>query len=114
MKFYNQEIQLRKILKYPPFCDIIKIEVSDFDEKTAQGVVNAIYDNLLKMNCPNMQVYSPMPSPINKIKNRYRWRIIIKCKLGNSIINKINLSINTVKINNNTRVGVDINPNSMT
>lgn len=80
-KFYEQEIKLRKVLKYPPFCDIIKIEVSDFDENTAQGVINAIYENLLKTGEKDIQVYSPMPSPINKIKNRYRWRIIIKCKL---------------------------------
>lgn len=60
-----------------------------------------------------MQIYAPMPSPINKIKNRYRWRIIIKCILGNNIINKINLSINSIKISNNTRISVDINPNNM-
>ena len=113
MKFYNQEIELRKILKYPPFCDIIKIDVSDFDENIASGVINAIYENLLKTNEKNIQVYSPMPSPISKIKNRYRWRIIIKCILGNNIIKKINMSINSIKINNNTRISVDINPNNM-
>ncbi len=112
-KFYNQEITLRKVLKYPPFCDIIKIEVSDFDENTVQGVINAIYENLLKTNEKNMQIYSPMPSPIAKVKNRYRWRIIVKCILGNSIINKINKSINAIKIGNNTRISVDINPNNM-
>lgn len=113
LKFYEQEIQLRKVLKYPPFCDIIKIEVSDFDENTTQGVINAIYENLLKTNEKNMQIYSPMPSPISKIKNRYRWRIIIKCKIGNNIINKINLSVNSIKISNNTHISVDINPNNM-
>lgn len=113
MKFYNQEIELRKVLKYPPFYDIIKIEVSDFDEKTAQDVVNAVYENLLKTNENSMQIVPPMPSPINKIKNRYRWRIIIKCILGNNAINKINLSINAIKTTNNTRISVDVNPNSM-
>ena len=54
-----------------------------------------------------------MPSPINNIKSRYRWRIIIKCILGNSIINKINLSINSIKTTNNTRISVDVNPNNM-
>lgn len=112
-KFYNQEITLRKVLKYPPFCDIIKIEVSDFDENTVQGVINSVYENLLKTNEKNMQIYSPMPSPIAKVKNRYRWRIIVKCILGNSIINKINKSINSIKTTNNTRISVDINPNNM-
>lgn len=113
MKFYNQEIELRKVLKYPPFCDIIKIEVSDFDEKTAQDVANAVYENLLKTDENSMQIIPPMPSPINRIKNRYRWRIIIKCNLGNNTINKINLSINSIKTNNNTRISADVNPNNM-
>lgn len=113
MKFYNQEIELRKVLKYPPFCDIIKIEVSDFDEKTAQDVANAVYENLLKTDENSMQIIPPMPSPINRIKNRYRWRIIIKCNLGNNTINKINLSINVIKTTNNTRISVDVNPNNM-
>ena len=113
IKFYEQEINLRRVLKYPPFCDIIKLEVSDFEAETAHGVINSIYENLLSGNTQNMQVYSPMPSPISKIKNRYRWRIIIKCILGNNIINKINLSINNIKVSNNTRISVDINPNNM-
>ena len=113
IKFYKQEIRLRKALKYPPFCDIIKIEVSDFEEKNSKGVINAIYENLLKINENNMQISAPMPSPISKIKDRYRWRIIIKCILGNNTINKINLSINSIKTTNNTRISVDINPNNM-
>ena len=112
-KFYNQEIKLRNVLKYPPFCDIIKLEVSDFDEKTTRNILRAIYENLLKLNDKNMQIYPPMPCPISKVNNRYRWRIIIKCILGNNIINKINLSINNLNVANNTRISVDINPNNM-
>ncbi len=103
----------RKVLKYPPFCDIIKLEVSDFDEETSRKVATCIYENLLKTNEKDMQIYAPMPSPISKIKNRYRWRIIIKCIIGNNIINKINLSINSIKKTNNTRISVDINTNNM-
>ena len=82
-------------------------------ENIVSGVINAEYENLLSTNENKMQVYAPMPSPISKIKDRYRWRIIIKCKLGNNIINKINLCINSIKVTNNTRISIDINPNSM-
>lgn len=113
MKFYNQEIKLRKLLKYPPFCDIIKLEVNNYEDDKAHDVINAIYENLLKIHDPRMQICSPMPSPINKINDRYRWRIIIKCILTNNIIKEINLSINNIKNTNNTRISVDINPNNM-
>ncbi len=113
VKFYLQEIKLRSVLKYPPFCDIIKVEVSDFEDIKAHSIINNIYENLLKLNSKNMFIYAPMPSPINKLKNRYRWRIIIKCMLGGNIIDKINTSINSIKITNNTRISVDVNPNNM-
>lgn len=113
MKFYEQEIKLREILKYPPFCDIIKLDVSDLSEKNTNKVITEIYDKLLKICGKEMQIFAPMPSPISKIKNRYRWRIIIKCKVGNSVINKINSVINNIKTNSSTRITVDINPNNM-
>lgn len=81
MKFYEQEIRLRQVLKYPPFCDIIKLEVSDLKEKDVSKVITEIYEKLLKMNKRDMQIFAPMPAPISKIKNRYRWRIIIKCRV---------------------------------
>ena len=77
-KFYSQEIILREALKYPPFCDIIMIEVSDLNEKSVIKTINEIYEKLLEDTKSKIWVYAPMPSPISKIKNRYRWRIIIK------------------------------------
>ena len=113
LKFYNQEIKLRKVLKYPPFCDIIKLEVSDLDENNTNKVITSIYEKLLKYNDHSMEIYSPMPAPISKIKNRYRWRIIIKCMLGNNIINRINGTIDSIKLSSSVRISVDINPNNM-
>ncbi len=113
LKFYNQEIRLRSVLKYPPFCDIIKIEISDLDEKIAQKTINLIYEQLLKNNEKNMFIYSPMVSPISKIKNRYRFRIIIKCIIGNTVIEKINVALKNIKTSNGTQISVDINPNNM-
>ena len=113
LKFYNQEIMLRSALKYPPFCDIIKLEVSDLNETIAQETINLIYEKLLKYNSKDMSVYAPMPSPISKIKNRYRFRVIIKCRLGNTVIGEIREIVNGLKTNSSTRISVDINPNNM-
>ena len=64
-----------------------------------------------------MFVYKPVPSPIDRIKNRIRWRIIIKCKLNEKIVNMLNetlLKINKEIIkNSNIRIMCDINPNNM-
>lgn len=100
-------------MKYPPFCDIIKLEVSDLQEDIAHKTINSIYEKLLKFNDNKMNIYAPMPSPISKIKNRYRFRIIIKCLNGNNLIDKINEAVNGTKTNGVTRISIDINPNNM-
>ncbi len=111
LKFYEQEIKLRSVLKYPPFCDIIKLEVSGLNGNEVKKTITSIYENLLNNNDRNLIIYSPMPSPVSKIKNKYRWRIIIKCRLGNTVINEINNAIKNIKTN--ASISVDVNPNNM-
>ena len=114
--FYDTEIELRKQLKYPPFCDIILIGFNSLVEKEIIEVSNKVY-NYLKNNLDgqDFMVLKPMPSPIDKIQNRFRWRIIIKGNMSvhaNTIINDCLQNIYDANYKN-TRVTVDVNPNSM-
>ena len=113
-KFYDEEIKLRKMLNYPPFCDIILVKFSGENLSEIRKISNLVYERLDKNKFEDMFVYNPVPSPIDKIKNKYRWRIIIKCKLKNNVIDLINYAINMDNIKNkNTSIVVDINPNGM-
>lgn len=114
--FYKTEIELRKKLIYPPFCDIILFNISAKNEEHVKKVSNKLYSVLIKDNSNEYIIYKPVPSPINKIKNKYRWRIIIKCKKFNSkMIDSINYALNeTNKLKiTDTRIIVDVNPNNM-
>ena len=91
--FYETEIALRRQLKYPPFCDIIMIGISSASEQEVEKASKKIYELINKENIKyktKIEVYRPVVAPISKIKNKYRWRIIIKCKLNNNIINLLN------------------------
>ena len=114
--FYNTEIALRKQLKYPPFCDIILIGFNSLLEKEIVEVSNEVY-NFLKNNLDSQEfiVLKPMPSPIDKIQNRFRWRIIVKGNItenANTVINNCLKKIYDANYKN-TRVTVDVNPNNM-
>ena len=113
--FYNQEVSLRKMLKYPPFCDIIMISFSGKDINEIQKISDFVYKKLKSVINDDILVYKPVPSPIDKIKNKYRWRIIIKCKVTSNVLNMINYAIEDEKIKKckETRIVVDINPNTM-
>ena len=113
--FYEIELELRKQLKYPPFCDIISIGLVDSSEKNIKILSEKLYNNinsLIKKYSLQVMIYKPLPCPIDKIKNKYRWRIILKGKLNNSLIDIINYCINDLN-NKCTRIIVDTNPTNL-
>ncbi len=118
--FYNTEIMIRKQLKYPPFCDIIVIGITSNKEQEAIQITKKIHQYLknrvVKENL-GIILYQGMPAPIDKIKNKYRYRIIIKCKFGEEMILLIEDVINQYNQmkeskNENARLMIDLNPNN--
>lgn len=119
--FYNTEMRLRKQLKYPPFCDIIVIGVSSKEEQITIKVIQSLH-KYLKNRVENenigIMLYKALPAPIDKIKNKYRWRILIKCKFGEDIIDLINDTLQkaqTIKYckNGDANISIDVNPTNM-
>ena len=114
-EFYNTEVLLRKQLKYPPFCDIIMFSINSSNPEEVKKASETLYKIISKNNKGVMELFRAVPAPIDKIKNRYRWRIIAKCKLNNSIIDTINKSLEEFykcKFKK-TKLIVDTNPNNM-
>lgn len=113
--FFETEIELRKQLKYPPFCDIIMFGINSTDKIEIEKAAKKLYDLLKKYGQGKIQIMQPLPAPIDKIKYRYRWRIIAKCNLNNKVIDIVNSALEEYyKLKyKKTRVIVDINPNNM-
>lgn len=81
--------------------------------KRQHGIV---YNKMKSVQTDNIIIYKPVPAPIDKIKNKYRWRMIVKCKVNLKVLDIIKYSIedeNLTKMKN-TSIIVDINPNNLT
>lgn len=115
-EFYNSEIGIRKQLKYPPFCDIIVIgfngekqqDVIKQAKKVHQYLKTRIIDEKI-----GLLLYSPVPSPIDKIKNKYRWRMIIKCLYNEQINNLLQDALKENECKKEIRQTIEINPSNM-
>ena len=115
-EFYETEIALRKQLKYPPFCDIIIIGFNSISEKEIIKVSNFAYEYLnKKLKTEEFKIFKPMPSPIDKIQNKYRWRIIIKGNMNENANEVLNQLLKELYNKNykNIKITVDVNPNNM-
>ncbi|WMJ22376.1 primosomal protein N' [Paludicola sp. MB14-C6] len=86
--FYEDEIQTRKLLTYPPFCDICMLGFSGVNEKAVQIAANKameiIRQEALKTENITLKVLGVTPASIHKISNKYRYRILMKCRMNNT------------------------------
>ena len=116
--FYDVEVGIRKALKYPPFCDIMLIDMSAKDGRELTRVSKHLHEYLKKRVIDEkfgLLLYSPVVSPIGKIKDRYRMRIIIKCKYDEKVQDLIKGMLDEfykMKVTS-TRVQAELNPNNM-
>lgn len=78
--FYNDEIKLRKIMRYPPFCEIGSVLVSGADEGEVRAVIGRMFKWLERVtkDRDDVVLIGPTASAIGKIKDKFRYRILIK------------------------------------
>jgi primosomal protein N' (replication factor Y) (superfamily II helicase) len=84
-EFYQQEIALRKSLLYPPYSDICVIGFAGREEKRVQAASMDFFTLLCKTAQESysdqpLRVLRPSPARIERVSNRYRYKLIVKCR----------------------------------
>lgn len=106
--FYNSEIEMRKILGYPPFSKIINIGISSSKEEKLEKIAKRLF-NAVKRDY--VEIYGPNKSLVYKVKDRYRENIFIKGSKKNIDYYKKELEkILTEFDDEGCRIVVDIDP----
>ncbi|MBT2687979.1 primosomal protein N' [Bacillus sp. ISL-47] len=79
-KFYEREMMVRKIHRYPPFYYISLVTVSHEELMKAVSVTEKITQYIQSRLTAESIVLGPVASPIPRINNRYRYQCLIKYK----------------------------------
>ena len=83
--FFEDEIRTRKMLIYPPYCDICLIGFVGENEnkvKSASQRFTEILKEKLSGEYNELKIIAlgPMAARVSKISNKFRYRLILKCK----------------------------------
>ena len=109
-RFYLQEMQFRKNLKYPPYYYLVSIKViGKIYEKTienSQKVKKYLADNLNKETI----VLGPTTASVFKFNNEYRMQIIIKYKFDDKLMETLKDLDNIFSSNKDNYLEIDFNP----
>jgi primosomal protein N' (replication factor Y) len=119
--FYKDEISLREKLMYPPFYDIGILVVSGLTDKRVEEVACKIYEILLdRVNIIKVEqdilILKPLRAPLSRIKDRYRWRLVIKSKSNEKLIElmtKVADEFYSNRKEGDEELSMDINPFNM-
>ncbi len=112
--FYEEEIKVRKQLEYPPFTLITNIIISGEDENLVirkATELSILIDH--EIHGSGIEKLGPVSAPIARIKNKYRWQIILKGKDEEKIKETIKKLIYSDSMNENINMNIDMNPINM-
>ena len=85
--FYAREIKLRKLLTFPPFCDIVLMTLTWHDEKELLVASNRLSEQFKILthgeyrDVPTV-VFGPFEAPVYRVDGKYRMRMVVKTRLN--------------------------------
>ena len=115
--FFKEEILGRKLMIFPPYCDICMVYVQSFDQNVASDTINQVFQNIKKSINDEYKdikliILGPSPASVPKVNNKYRYRIIIKTKNSARFRDMIRAAAD-IKLKKYTYIGIDINPETI-
>jgi primosomal protein N' (replication factor Y) len=115
--FYEREIGLRHALSYPPYSRLVNVKFSgEKDELVRQAALECAALARKSKNAAIVEILGPAPAPLSKLRNRYRWQLLLKGLNLQSLASLGHFLRTTPPVqvrNNKVRMTLDIDPDSM-
>ncbi len=91
--FYQNELRLRRLRRYPPFADLFTLTVSGSEEVRVIAAVRALCDALRlasakePLRALEPEVLGPAGAPVVKVNDRYRYCVYL-CGRSDSVLRR--------------------------
>jgi len=118
LSFYDEEMKMRSELLYPPYSSLIRVIISSKNEYTAEKFADETAEKLKQLTSPanygkTTEIMGPSPCILSKLKEEYRFHIIIKNLAGIDGHFKITSFLKTIKSPAEIKFLIDVDPSDM-
>jgi len=115
--FFASEIEFRRALNYPPFSRLVQLRFEGPNLQEVEEKARSVGFNLRKhqqdaKGVEQIEILGPAPAPIEKLRNRYRWQILLKGKKGPHLFKLANQA-RSLNPRGKVRLLVDVDPYNM-
>jgi primosomal protein N' (replication factor Y) len=110
--FFENEIETRRELSYPPFGKLIRV-IFYFRTKEAAKLTTKDIANRIKRISPQfkgVEILGPVPAPVEKIRNLWRWHIILKGKNSKSLRHAASAILDRIRDIKELKTDIDVDP----
>ena len=82
-KFFEKEINIREVTKFPPFASILRVLISSQNEDLAKTRTRELFDELKKLKEEFKEEFiylDAMKAPVKRIQNKFRFQVLCRFK----------------------------------
>ncbi|RMG44738.1 MAG: primosomal protein N' [Candidatus Dadabacteria bacterium] len=114
--FAKLELACRKGPNYPPFCRLLRIVASSHDAEAGREVLNIFRSQIeeqKKSGSLSCEVLGPARAPIERIRARWRWHLLLKSKNSSELIKASRMLQQNKLARGDLRIIFDLDPQEM-
>ena len=105
--FAERELKQRKKYGYPPFGRVSLVRAESLSSEKARKALDKIQSQLI--NIKGLKTLGPAPAPHFRLKNRYRWQILLKSAYPN-VLKQAGTLISDLKAPSAVRIHINRDP----
>ena len=117
--FFDAESEFRRMLNYPPYGRLINLRLDGPKAAEVESQAKAVAAELRRLQSQSekfrdqIEVLGPAPAPIEKLRNRFRWQLLLKGKQSSALLDFARQARQLVPNARNVRLHIDVDPYSM-
>jgi primosomal protein N' (replication factor Y) len=116
--FIEGELQQRQMLGYPPLGRLVLFRFDGMDADRVRDTAEQVSSALRRIRADDLRILGPVPSPLSKLRGRYRWQILLKAQHFDTCRKAVTWIQSTwhgqrMESKSRTRLTVDVDPINM-
>jgi primosomal protein N' (replication factor Y) len=111
--FYDQEIEFRKELSYPPFTRLVCVTLRSRSAERASFLAEALAKSIEPLLPKATIMAGPAPAPIEKARGYYRFQIILRSSAVKKMVDAVRTAVANTKWPSDVTYAIDVDAASL-
>ncbi|MBN1648710.1 MAG: primosomal protein N', partial [Spirochaetales bacterium] len=112
-EFYKRELQIREMLSFPPFTRIVRFVIRGKNKHNVVKNAGSLYEYIQSIKVHDLEITGPGECPLAMIAGNYRYQIMLRCPVFNTLIAAATKTRSNWKPEKNNYLEIDVDPVSL-